>query len=139
MPVHSHSVPAGCRAVRAHAGFLLAGGALLAIFTAADTSRAAIAAPFSQNNVPLASLASQVTYTVDFSTLPLRPNLIVEAIPESLAVNATSDDGHVMGFRHKTLPIHGVQFHPESIATEHGHAMLANFLEICGIEAKALI
>jgi anthranilate synthase component 2 len=41
-----------------------------------------------------------------------------------------------MGFRHETLPIHGVQFHPESIATEHGHALLANFLEICGVEAK---
>ena len=42
-----------------------------------------------------------------------------------------------MGFRHATLPIHGVQFHPESIATEHGHAMLANFLDICGIKARA--
>jgi hypothetical protein len=41
-----------------------------------------------------------------------------------------------MGFRHSQLPIHGVQFHPESIATEHGHAMLANFLRICGIEAR---
>ena len=65
-------------------------------------------------------------------------SLIVEAIPDSLVVNATSDDEHVMGFRHAHLPIHGVQFHPESIATEHGHAMLANFLEICGIKAKAL-
>ena len=43
-----------------------------------------------------------------------------------------------MGFRHATLPIHGVQVHPESIATEHGHDLLANFLRICGIEAKAL-
>ena len=43
-----------------------------------------------------------------------------------------------MGFRHATLPIHGVQFHPESIATEHGHALLANFLEICGIPAKEI-
>jgi len=41
-----------------------------------------------------------------------------------------------MGFRHASLPIHGVQFHPESIATEHGHAMLANFLGDCGIEAR---
>ncbi len=65
-------------------------------------------------------------------------SLIVEDIPDVLAVNATSDDGHVMGFRHTSLPIHGVQFHPESIATEHGHAMLANFLKICGIAAKAL-
>jgi anthranilate synthase component 2 len=42
-----------------------------------------------------------------------------------------------MGFRHRELPIHGVQFHPESIATEHGHDLLANFLNICGIETKA--
>ena len=63
-------------------------------------------------------------------------SLVVEDVPETLNVNARSDDGHVMGFRHATLPIHGVQFHPESIATEHGHAMLANFLKLCGIDAK---
>jgi len=65
-------------------------------------------------------------------------SLIVTDIPDALVVNATADDAHVMGFRHRELPIHGVQFHPESIATEHGHAMLANFLRIAGIEAKAL-
>ena len=65
-------------------------------------------------------------------------SLIVSDIPDCLIVNATSDDEHVMGFRHTSLPIHGVQFHPESIATEHGHSMLANFLAICGIEAKEL-
>lgn len=65
-------------------------------------------------------------------------SLIVEDIPASLAVNATSDDGHVQGFRHTELPIHGVQFHPESIATEHGHDLLANFLRICGIDVKAI-
>jgi anthranilate synthase component II len=63
-------------------------------------------------------------------------SLIVENIPDSLIVNATSDDGHIMGFRHATLPIHGVQFHPESIATEHGHAMLANFMRIAGMTVK---
>ena len=63
-------------------------------------------------------------------------SLIVENIPDSLIVNATSDDGHVMGFRHATLPIHGVQFHPESIATEHGHAMLANFMRLAGMTPK---
>jgi len=63
-------------------------------------------------------------------------SLIVEDIPATLQVNGRSDDGHVMGFRHAQLPIHGVQFHPESIATEHGHAMLANFLKLCGIDAK---
>ncbi len=63
-------------------------------------------------------------------------SLIVENVPSTLVVNATSDDGHVMGFRHATLPIHGVQFHPESIATEHGHAMLANFMHIAGMAVK---
>jgi anthranilate synthase component II len=63
-------------------------------------------------------------------------SLIVEDVPDNLIVNATSDDGHVMGFRHKTLPIHGVQFHPESIATEHGHAMLANFMRAAGMRGK---
>jgi anthranilate synthase component 2 len=60
-------------------------------------------------------------------------SLIVNDIPDALVVNARSDDGHVMGFRHVSKPIHGVQFHPESIATEHGHAMIANFLRICGM------
>jgi anthranilate synthase component 2 len=63
-------------------------------------------------------------------------SLIVEDVPDTLIVNGTSDDEHVMGFRHVSLPIHGVQFHPESIATEHGHRMLANFLAICGIDAQ---
>ena len=63
-------------------------------------------------------------------------SLIVENVPPGLVVNATSDDGHVMGFRHATLPIHSVQFHPESIATEHGHAMLANFMRIAGMAVK---
>ncbi|MEQ8312268.1 MAG: aminodeoxychorismate/anthranilate synthase component II [Sphingopyxis sp.] len=62
-------------------------------------------------------------------------SLEVVDIPQDLVVNATSDDGAVMGFRHIGLPIHGVQFHPESIATEHGHAMLANFLRIAGLPA----
>ncbi|MGB5077145.1 MAG: aminodeoxychorismate/anthranilate synthase component II [Sphingorhabdus sp.] len=60
-------------------------------------------------------------------------SLIVEDIPAELIVNARSDDGHVMGMRHRELPIHSVQFHPESIATEHGHAMLANFMRLAGI------
>ncbi|WP_313534298.1 aminodeoxychorismate/anthranilate synthase component II [Sphingomonas sp.] len=64
-------------------------------------------------------------------------SLIVTDIPDSLLVNATAEDGSVMGFRHAALPIHSVQFHPESIATEHGHAMLANFLRLAGIEATA--
>ena len=68
-------------------------------------------------------------------------SLIVEDIPGTLVINAESEtpglDGTcVMGFRHRDLPIHGVQFHPESIAREHGHELLANFLQICGIDAK---
>lgn len=63
-------------------------------------------------------------------------SLIVEDIPQSLIVNARSEDGSVMGFRHATLPIHSVQFHPESIATEHGHAMLANFLTLSGLPVR---
>ena len=63
-------------------------------------------------------------------------SLVVEDVPAELLVNATADDAHVMGFRHATLPIHGVQFHPESIATEHGHALLANFLRVCGMEPR---
>lgn len=62
-------------------------------------------------------------------------SLIVTDIPDVLAVNATASDGSVMGFRHRDLPIHGVQFHPESIATEHGHAMLSNFLKDAGLSA----
>ena len=51
------------------------------------------------------------------------------AVPECLQVTATSEDGEIQGVRHKTLAVEGVQFHPESILTEHGHAMLRNFLE----------
>ena len=50
------------------------------------------------------------------------------SIPDVLEITAWTDDGEIMGVRHKTLPIEGVQFHPESILTEHGHAMLNNFL-----------
>jgi anthranilate synthase component 2 len=59
-------------------------------------------------------------------------SLVVErqSMPQSLSVTAETDDGLVMGLAHKTLPVHGVQFHPESIASEHGHLMLKNFLEI---------
>lgn len=65
-------------------------------------------------------------------------SLVVEDVPAVLKVNATSEDTHVMGFRHETLPIHGVQFHPESIATEHGHAMLANFVNLCGLQREGV-
>jgi anthranilate synthase component 2 len=53
-----------------------------------------------------------------------------ETLPSNLEVTATTDDGLIMGMQHKTLPVHGVQFHPESIASENGHALLQNFLNI---------
>lgn len=53
-----------------------------------------------------------------------------DTVPFSLAVNATAEDGTVQGLRHRELPIHGVQFHPESIASEHGHRLLGNFLAL---------
>jgi len=52
-----------------------------------------------------------------------------ESLPDVLEVTAWTDDGEIMGVRHKTLDIEGVQFHPESILTEHGHALLRNFLQ----------
>ncbi|MEG0446648.1 MAG: aminodeoxychorismate/anthranilate synthase component II [Comamonas sp.] len=52
-----------------------------------------------------------------------------KTLPACLEITATSEDGEIQGVRHKTLAIEGVQFHPESILTEHGHAMLKNFLE----------
>lgn len=65
-------------------------------------------------------------------------SLIVEDIPTCLPVNATAEDGSVMGFRHDSLPIHGVQFHPESIATEYGHDLLANFMTLAGLTPKQI-
>jgi anthranilate synthase component 2 len=59
-------------------------------------------------------------------------------LPDCLIVNARSPDGLIMGMRHRELPLHGVQFHPESIATEHGHALIANFLRLAGMEPKRL-
>ena len=53
-----------------------------------------------------------------------------ESMPDALEITATSDDGVIQGVMHKSHPVHGVQFHPESIASENGHALLANFLEI---------
>jgi len=59
-------------------------------------------------------------------------SLVVEraTVPRELSVNAETGDGLVMGLMHSTLPVHGVQFHPESIASEHGHLMLKNFIDI---------
>jgi anthranilate synthase component 2 len=56
-----------------------------------------------------------------------------DTLPDELIVTAWTDDGEIMGFHHVTRPVHGVQFHPESIATECGHELLANFLQIAGV------
>ena len=61
-----------------------------------------------------------------------------DSVPNDLEITGATESGVVMGLRHKNLPIEGVQFHPESVLTEHGHAMLANWLTECGDnEAKA--
>ncbi len=63
-------------------------------------------------------------------------SLIVEreTLPDCLDVTAQSDGGLIMGLQHKDHPVHGVQFHPESIASEHGHELLANFLQLSGFK-----
>ncbi len=65
-------------------------------------------------------------------------SLIVErdTLPPTLEITAETADGVIMGLAHRALPLVGVQFHPESIATEHGHQLLANFLDIAGIEHR---
>jgi anthranilate synthase component 2 len=55
-------------------------------------------------------------------------------LPDDLEVTAWTDDGEIMGVQHKTRPIHGLQFHPESILTEGGHQLLANFLDLAGVK-----
>ena len=62
-----------------------------------------------------------------------------ETLPEVLEVTALTADGEIMGLAHKTRPIHGVQFHPESIATEHGHDLLANFLDLANVKRTAMV
>jgi anthranilate synthase component II len=66
-------------------------------------------------------------------------SLVVErrTLPDCLEVTAETVDGVIMGFSHKTLPLHGVQFHPESIASQHGHTLLQNFLSLARNEASA--
>ncbi|MDR7229574.1 anthranilate synthase component 2 [Caulobacter sp. BE264] len=62
-----------------------------------------------------------------------------EDLPADLEVTAWTDDGEIMGVQHKTRPIFGVQFHPESIATEGGHQMLANFMDLAGVKRDATV
>ncbi len=62
-----------------------------------------------------------------------------ETLPDVLEVTAWTEDGEIMGLSHRTRPIHGVQFHPESIATQHGHEMIANFLDLAGVKRPASV
>ncbi len=70
-----------------------------------------------------AGLPSPLTVT-RYHSLVIEPS----SLPVELEVTARSDDGEIMGVRHRSLPVEGVQFHPEAILTEHGHALLRNFL-----------
>ena len=62
-------------------------------------------------------------------------SLAVEQVSELLITSAWSSDGMVQGLRHEAAPVHGVQFHPESIASEHGHALLRAFLDLCSVDS----
>jgi anthranilate synthase component II len=92
--------------------------------------------------VPMHGKVSEIASTGEgiFRGLPKRfrvtryHSLIVErkSLPAELRITAETDDGLIMGLQHASLPIHGVQFHPESIASEQGHALLRNFLALAG-------
>jgi len=66
-------------------------------------------------------------------------SLVVErgSLPDCFTVTAETENGLIMGLAHRNLPIHGVQFHPESIASEHGHRLLGNFLRLAGLNAPS--
>ena len=83
-----------------------------------------------ENSDVFAGLPAPFTATRYHSLIVARDDL-----PDSLQVTAETDDGVIMGLRHRELPIFGVQFHPESIASEHGHTLLANFLRLSGRNA----
>ncbi len=69
-------------------------------------------------------------YATRYHSLTLEP----ETLPDALEITAKTGDGVIMGLKHCEHPVHGVQFHPESIASQHGHALLANFLDLAGIQ-----
>ena len=97
--------------------------------------------------VPMHGKLSTITNTGEgiFQGLPRQfaitryHSLIVErsSLPDCLKVTAETDDGLIMGLQHVSHPVHGVQFHPESIASEQGHALLANFLKLAGFEPRS--
>ncbi len=69
---------------------------------------------------------------VRYHSLTVEP----ETLPDALVPTAWTEDGVLMGLRHRELPIYGVQFHPESILSEQGHALMGNFLRLAGLERK---
>ena len=79
------------------------------------------------NHGVMANIPSPITVT-RYHALAIEP----ATLPIEIEVTSTTDSGIVMSIQHKTLPISGVQFHPESVLTEHGHKMLGNWLVICG-------
>ncbi len=95
---------------------------------------------------PMHGKLSEITHTGEgvFKELPDRfhitryHSLVVEraSLPSCFNITAETNDGVIMGLSHKTHPVHGVQFHPESIASQCGHALLANFLELAGLPAN---
>jgi anthranilate synthase component 2 len=97
-------------------------------------------------SVPMHGKLSTITNTGKgvFKGLPKRfevtryHSLVVDraTLPDCLEITAETDDGVIMGLQHKTLAVHGVQFHPESIASQQGHALLANFLALAGFKPK---
>jgi anthranilate synthase component 2 len=65
-------------------------------------------------------------------------SVLRDTLPADLEITAWTEDGEIMGLQHRSRPVHGVQFHPESIATECGHELLANFLRLAGVTPLAL-
>ena len=80
---------------------------------------------------PIHHCASGAFYSLPDPFIATRYHSLVierDSLPETLEITAWTDDGEIMGVRHKSLPVEGVQFHPESILSDHGHALLKNFL-----------
>lgn len=93
-----------------------------------------------RSKVPMHGKASRITHKGDglFDGLPSplqvgRYHSLSVEVSNDLTVDATSPDGEIMAIRHKTLPVWGVQFHPESVLSEHGHDLLKNFLKLAGV------
>jgi para-aminobenzoate synthetase component 2 len=106
-------------------------GATMELVTAAAKSRTPLLGVHHTGTGVLAGLADPFTATRYHSL-----TVVDGTIPDELEVIGRTDSGLVMAMRHRELPIHGVQFHPESILTQGGHRMLANWLAVCGVESE---